>query len=166
MTCSKKYRDLVVTTDGDTPENPYGLYPTPFDYEDWRALASRLLIRTKVHLDRLKDAEKNTEQTVAYNGFVEEYNGLVERYEALPDPFFGTFHESDTRQSIGLATTLSVDAVCLMEVVDKSLAAVGMKVPGEHAPVKPNTPPGETGTKLGLVLLAGGVAYLLWRSSK
>ncbi|MCG8590648.1 MAG: hypothetical protein MJE66_15260 [Proteobacteria bacterium] len=163
MTCSKKYRDLVVTADGDTPENPYGLYPTPFDFEDWRTLAARLLVRTKAHLDRLQEAEKSAEETSTANGFVDEYNLLIEQYDALPSVFVGTFHEMDTRRSIALASALSVDSVCLMESIDKALGSLGLTPPGEHRSVKPTPSPATRGFQFGTLAVLAGGAYLLWR---
>lgn len=163
MSCSKKYRDLVVTSSGYTPDNQYGWYPTPWTYEEWRTLAAQLLIRTKVHLDRLQNKTDSPAATEESNGYVEQYNSFVERNEALPSPFLGTFHETDTVRSVSLAADIAVETVCLMEAIDKSLAAAGIKPPGEPRTVSPSTSPKSQLSSLMMLGLLGGGAYLYWR---
>lgn len=160
MSCSKAYRALVVTSDGYTPDNQYGWYPTPLVYEQWRTLANELLIRTKTHLDRLQGANKTAAQTEEANGYVEQYNSFVERADAFPSPWLCCIHEQDTIRSVSLASNLAVETVCLMEVIDQALAKVGLKPPSEPTTVNPaSTPQNDIANTVALVGIGAGLFW-------
>ncbi len=165
-TCGKKYAEMVVTAgSGYTPENPYGLFATPYDYGEWRALAHQLAVKAKTHLDRLQAAEKTREQTEAANALVDQYNVTAEAVDALPGLLGGTWAGVVLEQSISQAVAISQDAACLMESIDKQLGDVGIKPPDEPGGRKPKTSPLDMSGLLNIAVIAG-VGYLGYRVVK
>jgi hypothetical protein len=163
MACSPEYKALVVTSDGDTPENPYGFYPTPYDFDGWASLVRRLLLRTSIHLARLEAASKDEDATQATAGYTAELNALQAAAENLPSPWTCCFHEQQTISNIDDAASIALNAACLMEEIDKTLASAGLKPPVEPRKKPAKTPAFKLGT-VGMLAAVGVGAYLYWKA--
>jgi hypothetical protein len=164
MSCSKAYMDLVVTSGGQTPDNQTGFYPTPYDYDEWLALARRLGLRVAVHLARLDSVSATDEERSTFDSLSAEAQALRDQYDELPSVWTCCFLEQQTIRAVGDAAALSVQTACLMEQVDKAIEARGSSVPAEPTPFTPATPPRKTITNAALLLALGAGAYLYLRS--
>ncbi len=133
--CGSAYRDMAVTADGYTLDNPYGRFAIYTDYAGWRQLASKLTDEATARLHHLHDAEDAPYDV--YNTMVDRHNRVVRAFNALPEqsPLMtgGTIVES-----IGAAASVVLDTLCLMEEYDKATAALS----GPSGPVKPLPRPG------------------------
>ncbi len=165
-TCGKKYAEMVVTAgSGYTPENPYDLFATPYDYAEWRNLAHRLAVKARTHLDRLQAADKTREQTEESNALVDQYNATAEAVDALPGLLGGTWAGVVLEQSISQAVGISQDAACLMQSIDQQLSEAGIKPPDEPGGRSPKTKPLDLTGLLNVAVIAG-VGYLGYRVMK
>lgn len=130
--CGSAYRGLAVTADGYTLDNPYGMFAVYTDYAGWRALASHLVDDATARLHHLHDSEGSP--YTAYNSFVDRHNRVVRSYNALPEAS-AWMNGGPIIEAIGGATSVVLDALCLMEEYDKATNAL----PGS---VKPLPKPG------------------------
>jgi len=166
VSCSKEYMSLVVTSGGQTPSNQTGFYPTPFDYDEWLALARRLGLRLFVHLNRLESVSKAPEDVARYQELAAEAQALRDQYDALPSVWSCCFLEMQTLRNVGDAAALAVSTVCLMEQVDNATEALGSSPPAEKGAFEPAVEPETKLAGVGLVLALGLGAYVAYKVSQ
>jgi len=165
VSCSKAYRDLVVTHGGLTIDNQTGFVPSHFDYDEWLALARRLGLRAFTHLERLKTtAPEAGELRQQYEGLEAQFQSLRARYEALPSIWTCCFMYEDTTRNIGDAASLCIETACLMEEIDKVISRAGASPPVEPPTHGSATKPKTVIAGAGTLALALGAAYLWFKS--
>lgn len=133
--CGDKYRQLAVTADGYSLDNPYGRVAVWTDYSGWKELARQLALTMRDHLYKLYDADPKK-----YNEIVEEHNQVIADYEGLPDSSIlwsgGTIVEN-----IGAAAGVVADEICMLDRYDAAIAASGKTPPPVPGGIKPEPKP-------------------------
>lgn len=138
--CGDKYRHLVVTASGYTPENPGGSVPfVDADvYPEWHALAKKLATEAYARFIALGTLEcQKTGGTGCgtddvSGGSYPKWNSLLDLndrvavgYDELSDPTWVL----DREQARGEAQAVIANAICLMEAADDAIAFYEGNVP-------------------------------------
>jgi len=132
--CGDKYKHLVITASGYTPENPGGSVPfVDADvYPEWYELATKL--STEAHARFLALGAVECEKTGGINcgtatasgGSYSKWNSLLElnnriaaRYDGLSDPTWTLDREKARNE----AQTVIADSICMMDAADDAIAS-------------------------------------------
>lgn len=123
MACGDMFLGEVVTVDGYTTENPYGIVAIPGDYDGWRELAEKIYERLDAHWQQLGEIEPSPFEF--WNAHVEHKNELQEKLDDLP----WTVTAAITGQLLGGyiddCITLILEINCLREGVFDRILALG-----------------------------------------
>lgn len=183
--CSPEYMALVKTRTGLTPDKPwsskFGInLPNVQEYEEWRVRAIELVeaVNEKVNfladVKRARNDTESNERFLQWKAVVNEMQSLRNRVDALGNPAEASaeslldldmFWTSDTDEAI----KISVDAVCLMEIVDAQLRELGAEPPPGVGSISPGGKPSSGGSVVGTLValaVAGGVIYGVVRLSR
>jgi len=140
MACGDKYKNLVVTTSGYTPENPGNTIPfiDAENYTEWYALTTKLSVEAHKRFLALGTIECQatggtgcgTESVSGgsypeWNALLELNNRMTARYDDLSDPSWTI----DRTQARAEAQTVIADAVCLMESADAGIELYKGRIP-------------------------------------
>lgn len=137
MACGDKYKYLIVTSSGLTPDDSGSDIPFFSGkqmYTEWYQLARKLSVEAHDRYVLLGDVEAQSDPShPVWNSLVDLNNRMTSRFEDLPGPFWSIDRTADTAR----AQTVIGDAVCLMESADKGLAKYGAPVPVTPGPIAP-----------------------------
>lgn len=138
MACGDRYRYLVVTASGLNLENPYDNVPLFSDFEEWKALARRLLLLSQEFKDVLAAQEEAATpgQFPLWNAVNEVHARAVEKYDALPSLFSG-----DVASDVGDAQSAIFDALCVIEMSEDAIVELGGTAPPVPGAPPPKQPP-------------------------
>lgn len=171
MACGDRYKHLAVTTDGYTPENPYGAFIVPFrDYAQWRSLAEKLTGIVNEHVVMLQAVEAKKAPTLPEFTRVNEARAtLLSNLEALPSVVgSGTMPDAEP---IDLALAVVAEALCVLEQADDAIEGYSERapeVPGvTPTPKKPGSGPDQLrdwAITLAIVAALGVGGYFLFKS--
>lgn len=169
MACGDSYASEVVTVDGYTVKNPYGVVALPGDYTGWRQLAERIWDRLDARWQQLGRAEPKPYDF--WNANVELKNELTGRVEELPSTFVASTTGAGITGGIDDAVKVIVDMNCFRERVDKRLRELEVEpvdLPGAGVPAPSSGGEYIFGVHLGWWLAAavGVGGYLYFKSGK
>jgi hypothetical protein len=150
MACGDRYRHLIVTVSGLSPENPYDHVPTSSDYEEWQDLARRLSNIAQRFRDALSSAEQPVDATMPrWWAIVPAWDSLVQHYDELPSEWLAV----NLAQAVGEAESVCFEATCIMERCEDALAELGGKPPDV-----PGTPDKREKPTIANTVPVGGIA--------
>lgn len=171
MACGDKYKELLVTVSGYTPDNPWGSswysVPSVFSYEEWYSRAHQLALRAGEHWKRLVQIESKTESDTERKRVEPTYNAMVEKIGKLSTPLGSFFSVGDITFTgdIDDAINAARDATCVLEEIDDSIATLGKVAP----PIPTGPTPGperpadsDWAQSVGSVVIIGAVGYGVW----
>lgn len=144
MACGDKYNAEVVTVDGYTVANPYGMVAFPGDYTGWRQLAERIFDRLNVRWQQLGEVEEEHGYEF-WNNNVEDKNLLWERVDDLPSTIVAAATGAGITGGIDESMKVIVDMNCFRETVDDRLVELDVKpkeLPGPGVPEPAGPHPG------------------------
>ena len=136
MACGDKYRHLLVTPSGLTPDNPCGMLCSAFDWEDWHGVVrDRVMKQATLHWAAAERAALAQGVTLPAN-LAEERAALAQSFEDLPDywwePDWSRPLES-YKSAVNRLVRVGENGVCFLENVDgyiEELGATPPAVPG------------------------------------
>lgn len=165
MACGDKFLDEVVTGDGYTMANRYGVVAVPGDYTGWRNLARRMLQRLEDRWSEESDMDPPPHEW--WNEHVDTMNELRQRTADLPTTFRAGLTGAGITGAIDDAARLIADINCERELVEQRIESLGgvlAPLPGAGAPEPAERPGYLLGAHWGwwlgggVVLLGGAVA--------
>lgn len=165
MACGDKYRYLIRTASGRTPDDPCYIHEGlcfPGEYDPWWVAAQNIAGQVKLRWDMLLGAEEaagNAERSEMIRARVEAY---LEVFAALPTSWTGDIWSGDN-VLIAKAVTNMEEGVCVMDVLDGAIESLGGKAP-EAGGDRP-TEPGFFDDLIEAVLvvgLVGTVGAIIW----
>ncbi len=164
MACGDKYKGLLVTEDGHTPEDPCYL-DSPFcfigEYDRWKIVADKIAAEVKRRLGLLGGKEAPTKLPGPLNERIAEYRKAYHElsfsgWVNLVQPDFITIEE---------AVANGREGTCVMELLDEKLTENNIEIPGTTlADARPATP--GIGTRIlvggGAVIAVVGLGAVAW----
>lgn len=166
MACGDRYASLLVTVSGLNLGNPSDDLATFDDYVEWRDLAERWGRLAQTFSDKLGEVEGviTPGSFPRWNSIQDLKSRMIDKLNDLP-----VFFASDPNSAIGDAQAAAFDAICVVELAEDNIVALG-----GSAPPIPNAPPprenpdilpdigGKVGIGLGVgIAVAVGVGVLL-----
>lgn len=166
MACGDTFLGEVVTVDGYTPENPYGMVAIPGDYDGWRELAEKIYGRLDSHWQQLGALEPSPFEF--WNANVEDKNAIQEALDDLPWTVTASISGQLLGGYIDDCIELILEMNCFRERVRERILELGEEpedLPDSGTPDEA-TKPAELVPQLitGAFVLAGlyvGVRYLV-----
>lgn len=157
MACGDRYKHLLVTARGLTPEKPYTeilgeAVPSPYDVAQWQAVTKAMVDRAWTAHEKLGAIEQARGRGyVKYNAFVEQQNALWKSWREHESFWF-----SSALDDVPALVRIGQDAACLLEEIDDAIVSYGEKP--TTTPGKPSAEGSRWGWIAGLAVV-GGVLY-------
>lgn len=160
--CGIMYRHLIRSADGDTPEDPCGLFCWEGNYASWNDGARDLGGRVKRAYRVLQNLSPQRAEVLGPNleAWLERIDDLPGRFEAL----LTGGSPSSIEKRINVTIDLMDEGVCIFERIQDDLDTDGHdRIPVAEAPESPDA---EGGWGIGTWIVAGvvtaGLAGAAW----
>lgn len=171
--CGEKYKHLIRTADGHTPEDPCGWYCNLGNWEDWKSGMEGLRGKVYSKFGELQRQAINAGRQDVTEELARLYVGPADNAYAAAlsiEPSVLDAFPGDA--DISAAITKAIEAMdlyaCALEQIDSGYVAIGLKVPETPGAVIP--PPSAAGDewwdwakKAGIAIGVGFAGYLLVR---
>lgn len=183
MTCGDKYRYLLVTSDGHTPEDPWSWYAGPGDYDRWYDVTQNIrrevfkrwdwVLSVEDKLSKMESPDpkevypKRDQVLWLLQDFAKRLDDL---HHVLVEPVADLTWTWEP--GINKAIWIATDGACLMEQLDDAVTYYGRPLLPEPAPnkkgegKKENAGGGYGGAVVTLGLLAGAAYWIRKKARK
>lgn len=174
MACGDKYKHLLVTPGGLTPENPCGMLCSGFDYEDWHSVvADRIVKQTTLHWAAAERAALAAGAVQIPINLQEERAAFAQSFDDQPKYWWSIDWSrplENYKSAINQLVSVGQRGTCLLEQIDNYIVELGGK-----PPIVPAVPPAPTSiwdtiTTIAIVtVVVGGASvggYYLYKHRK
>ncbi len=131
MACGDKYKDMIRTATGRTPEEPCALHENlcfPGEYDPWHIAAAAIARGVKLRWDALAQQEQKAETDEYSDALRNRFSGYVEQFDKLPSNTWGALLTPEVNL-ISEAITNMREGTCVMDLLDQAIEAAGGKAP-------------------------------------
>jgi len=133
MACGDRYKHLIRTHSGLTPDEPCGWVCSGFDYEDWKAAADgQIYAQVARHWAHLEAEARKADAPEV----VDELRERIEAYRSTHDDLPANWWSIDWTRPFEMykPAILRVianmrEGACLLEIMDDAIAELGGKAP-------------------------------------